>query len=273
MKAIKVLLLLFLPILSTASLSDTTTITYFHQDMLGSPVAASSETGAVLWRKEYQPLGKTVDADGTNHIGYTGHVEDKSTGLSYMQQRYYDPEIGRFYSNDPVGVFESVEDNPMMFNRYAYANNNPYLYTDPDGRQSLGVYVGARLSGKSHEEATRIMMDSTNTVAEASVEAMSYTKGGAIIDVVETTHELITEEDIKDNIADMTAGEIAGAVTEKLAEKKLGKEGSEVAGDVVGKFAGDAAKKVTSTIVEQNPSVEPGKREDSKQEDDTNEDK
>jgi uncharacterized protein RhaS with RHS repeats len=48
-----------------------------------------------------------------------------------MQQRYYDPLIGRFYSNDPVGFTAS---NPMMFNRYAYANNNPYKYTDPDGR-------------------------------------------------------------------------------------------------------------------------------------------
>ena len=47
-----------------------------------------------------------------------------------MQQRYYDPLIGRFYSNDPVGFTAS---NPMMFNRYAYANNNPYKFVDPDG--------------------------------------------------------------------------------------------------------------------------------------------
>jgi uncharacterized protein RhaS with RHS repeats len=45
-----------------------------------------------------------------------------------MQARYYDPVIGRFYSNDPVG-FRDVH----SFNRYAYANNNPYKYTDPDG--------------------------------------------------------------------------------------------------------------------------------------------
>lgn len=51
-----------------------------------------------------------------------------------MQQRYYDPVIGRFYSNDPVGFTAS---NPMMFNRYAYANNNPYKYIDPDGRNPL----------------------------------------------------------------------------------------------------------------------------------------
>jgi len=53
-----------------------------------------------------------------------------------MQQRYYDPLIGRFYSNDPVGFTAS---NPMMFNRYAYANNNPYKYIDPDGKLPLNI--------------------------------------------------------------------------------------------------------------------------------------
>ena len=49
-----------------------------------------------------------------------------------MQARYYDPVIGRFYSNDPVGW---TPENPVMsFNRYLYVNNNPYKYTDPTGK-------------------------------------------------------------------------------------------------------------------------------------------
>jgi RHS repeat-associated protein len=62
-------------------------------------------------------------------VGYTGHKFDTDLGLSYMQQRYYDPEIGRFYSNDPIGVR-----GLHSFNRYSYAANNPYKYKDPDGR-------------------------------------------------------------------------------------------------------------------------------------------
>ncbi|MEE4244917.1 MAG: RHS repeat-associated core domain-containing protein [Kangiellaceae bacterium] len=45
-----------------------------------------------------------------------------------MQARYYDPVIGRFYANDPLG-FRDIH----SFNGYAYANNSPYKYTDPDG--------------------------------------------------------------------------------------------------------------------------------------------
>src|SRR3546814_9136437 len=53
-----------------------------------------------------------------------------------MQQRYYDPRVGRFWSVDPVTV-DSVGGN---FNRYWYANNNPYRFTDPDGRQAKEGY-------------------------------------------------------------------------------------------------------------------------------------
>jgi uncharacterized protein RhaS with RHS repeats len=54
-----------------------------------------------------------------------------------MQARYYDPVIGRFYSNDPVGVRDI-----FSFNRYAYARNNPYKYIDPDGRAEQLVIAG-----------------------------------------------------------------------------------------------------------------------------------
>jgi len=51
-----------------------------------------------------------------------------------MQQRYYDPVVGRFYGNDPVG-FRDIH----SFNRFAYANNNPYIYKDPDGNDAVAV--------------------------------------------------------------------------------------------------------------------------------------
>jgi len=55
-----------------------------------------------------------------------------------MKARYYDPEVGRFYSNDQVGF---STDNPFSFNRYAYANNNPYKFVDLDGKSPLLIFM------------------------------------------------------------------------------------------------------------------------------------
>ena len=100
-----------------------------HSDATGSPVAATNEAGAVIWRKTYAPYGKASNKDGDNRIGYTGHVEDQN-GLIYAGARYYDPTLGRFLSDDPVRFSES---NPMSFSRFAYANDNPYRFIDPTG--------------------------------------------------------------------------------------------------------------------------------------------
>lgn len=81
-------------------------------------------------RQHYRPFGETVEP-AKDEVGYTGHKFDTDLGLSYMQARYYDPEIGRFYSNDPIGYRDL-----HSFGRYSYANNNPYRYIDPDGRST-----------------------------------------------------------------------------------------------------------------------------------------
>ncbi|MEI8603207.1 RHS repeat-associated core domain-containing protein [Shewanella sp. PP-Sp27a-2] len=103
-------------------------VRYQHTDMLGSVVSESDASGNIISRSHYEPFGKRIGGDKEG-IGYTGHLQDKDLGLTYMQARYYDPLIGRFYSNDPV-EFKNIHN----FNRYAYANNNPYKYVDPDGK-------------------------------------------------------------------------------------------------------------------------------------------
>ncbi|MBU2711368.1 RHS repeat-associated core domain-containing protein [Zooshikella harenae] len=108
-------------------------ITYYHNDLTGTPVAASDESGNLLWREEYTPYGEQLTQDkksASNRRGFTGHVQDRDLGLVYMQARYYDPVLGRFLAYDPAGV---NPESPFTFNRYAYGNNNPYGYADPDG--------------------------------------------------------------------------------------------------------------------------------------------
>ena len=119
------------------------TVTYMHSDALGSVIAASDEDGEVLWRKQYQPFGTQVEgSDKTEDVSYTGKKFNQTTGLNYYGARHYDPFSGRFVSVDPVGALGATAGNTMMFNRYAYANNNPYKYVDPDGRSALAAFGG-----------------------------------------------------------------------------------------------------------------------------------
>lgn len=118
-----------------------TRITYLHHDNLGSPVAATDESGAVLWRETYAPFGdKSVKSESATNerIGYTGKLHDNDTGLTYLNARYYDPVLGRFMAVDTVGALTGGAGH---FNRYSYAYNNPYKYTDPTG--FLGMCGGA----------------------------------------------------------------------------------------------------------------------------------
>jgi len=81
------------------------------------------------------------DLSPASQQGYTGHVGD-NTGLVYMQARYYDPVIGRFYSNDPKSAASFLSEGKIQgFNRYAYAANNPYKYTDPDGKDYVSAFI------------------------------------------------------------------------------------------------------------------------------------
>ena len=110
-----------------------TTVTYIHTDALGSVVAESDANSNVIKRYDYEPYGAVVAGQVADGPGYTGHVSDATTGLNYMQQRYMDPQLGVFLSVDPVTAY----DQPVgQFNRYRYANGNPYRFKDPDGRQS-----------------------------------------------------------------------------------------------------------------------------------------
>ncbi|NQZ13161.1 MAG: hypothetical protein HRT35_38950, partial [Algicola sp.] len=88
--------------------------------------------GGELVTEAQVSLGDGSQSVDNTNVGYTGHQWDNDIGLNYMQARYYDPLLGRFLSNDPVGY---TSKNPVMsFNRYLYVNNNPYKFTDPTGK-------------------------------------------------------------------------------------------------------------------------------------------
>lgn len=134
---------------SKASSSQTGNIfTYYHTDISGSPLAATDSSGNLLWKENYKPYGDKLNrqaASLSNNIGFHGRPFDNDTGLSLMGARYYDPVAGRFLGVDPKG-FDT--ENIHSFNRYAYANNNPYKFVDPDGHSPIDVVFLAVDIGK-----------------------------------------------------------------------------------------------------------------------------
>lgn len=135
---------------------------YQHTDALGSPVAVTNALGQVIERLDYEPWGAIIGNPTRSGMGYTGHVMDGATGLTYMQQRYYDQSVGRFLSVDPVIANGNTGVN---FNRYRYSLNNPYKYTDPDGRcESIATcqmmrddldLINGRMSRQEYDSRTK----------------------------------------------------------------------------------------------------------------------
>ncbi len=138
-------------------------ITYYHNDLSGSPVVATNQAGEVVWRESYRPYGerlKNESASQENQTWFTSRHQDEDTGLVYMGARFYNPMLGRFLSVDAVRF---VEPNIHSFNRYAYANNNPYKYTDPDGRFAFLALIPAALEALSVAGVGYTAYDTTTT--------------------------------------------------------------------------------------------------------------
>jgi RHS repeat-associated protein len=95
--------------------SSTPVVEYQHTDALGTPVVVTNASRAIVQKSEYEPYGSVINRPKVDGIGFTGHVEDGATGLTYMQQRYFDTWIGRFLSVDPVTADPVLGGN---FNRY-----------------------------------------------------------------------------------------------------------------------------------------------------------
>jgi len=111
---------------STGSMENRT----YHHDQVNSVVAVSDHNGQAVQQNSYGPFGESLASSGSsaNSMMYTGRESDAESGLYYYRARYYDPELGRFISEDPIG-FEGGA------NFYAYVDNNPLIYSDPMGKQ------------------------------------------------------------------------------------------------------------------------------------------
>jgi RHS repeat-associated protein len=115
----------------TPSVGGTEWVRYQHADARGTPSLTTDAGRTEVRRDLLTPYGTPYNDSWKDGPGFTGHAVDAATQLVYMEQRYYDPAMMRFLSADPV------EAKPESFSRYWYANNNPYKFVDPDGKEAL----------------------------------------------------------------------------------------------------------------------------------------
>ncbi len=101
------------------------------QDHLGSTVGLSNAGGAVSESNSYDSFGNPANPDFSSRYQFTGREFDGAAGLQYSRARWYDPNIGRFISEDPIGF------GGGDINLYGYASNNPLNFSDPFGLDAV----------------------------------------------------------------------------------------------------------------------------------------
>jgi len=106
------------------------TVHYYHCNHLGTPLALTDQQGQIVWAARLDPWGnieEEFNPQGIEQdIRLPGQHHDRETGLYYNRHRYYDPKIGTYINQDPIGVAGGM-------NVYAYAANNSINLADPLG--------------------------------------------------------------------------------------------------------------------------------------------
>ena len=129
-------------------------IYYNSADSLNSSSIMTDSAAALVETLDYYPFGgiridvKPADSSFSEQRKYIGQEFDEATGLNYLNARYYNADIGRFTSQDPM--FWSIDKDwltdPQNQNSYSYARNNPIISSDPSGLESvLGIRDAAEV--------------------------------------------------------------------------------------------------------------------------------
>ncbi len=112
---------------------DTTQYYLYNKDIQGSTTSLIRADGSADATYQYTDFGETTiygDDQAKNEVCYTGGIYDQSTGLYYLNARYYHPEDGRFLTED---TYRGEVNEPDTQHLYVYCANNPVNYVDPSG--------------------------------------------------------------------------------------------------------------------------------------------
>jgi len=158
---------------------------YYHADHQGSIVNLTDSNGLIANSYLYDAYGRTLTLSETilQPFTYTGREFDAESGLYYYRARNYDPQIGRFLSEDPIGF------NTGEFNLYRYTSNNPLNFVDFNGQtaEALGFFFEG---GAAFLEGAAVTAAAAATVAVATaLVLLTPSEAGLGSDVVPQSFE------------------------------------------------------------------------------------
>ena len=148
-------------------------IFYYHTDHLGSTRLVTDENRNIVAAATYHPFGGLSAEEGLKDYLYTGKEKD-ATGLYYYGARYYDPDVGRFLTRDPLkgDIF-----NSQSLNRYTYCLNNPLKYTDPSGLLEKKFVMDGGGEAKKKKGSTSSSNPSQPTAYPGPIQVIPHGKG------------------------------------------------------------------------------------------------
>lgn len=125
---------------------------YYQRNLQGDVIAILDSTGVEKVAYEYDSWGKLESITGTfastigadNPFRYRGYYYDTETGLYYLNQRYYNPEWGRFINADTL---IGQQGDLLGHNLFTYCQNNPVMMYDPSGCGGIFSMLDSLLSG------------------------------------------------------------------------------------------------------------------------------
>ncbi len=127
---------------------------YYLKDLANTVLALANSSGSIVESYVYDAYGNVTIRNGSgtvipvsaygNRFLFQGREYDYTTQLYHFRARWYDPETGRWLSNDPIGISGGL-------NLYAFCSNDPVNFVDPMGtRTAYSIYgeAGMRIAYK-----------------------------------------------------------------------------------------------------------------------------
>jgi RHS repeat-associated protein len=145
---------------------------FLHTDAIGSVVAVTNGSNSVSEQHGYSPFGEDKNISGIP-FRFTGQRFDPETGLYYFRARYYDAQLGRFLSVDPLGAV----DGP---NLYAYVGNDPVNFIDPLGLNSEKINNAEINNAVSWLKDNYSFLFEGDALKVIDAPVSTYTLGGAV---------------------------------------------------------------------------------------------